>query len=413
MEDAVWRELAPLRPGCAGRWDALGAAAPSLGELDRLRASKGPEVARFVSLQAELTRRHRPRLDPALLRFLTSKGAEQATASVVARHRADRFARAGRDRTPWDACCGVGSDLLALAERFDRVLATDKDPETLRCAAANLACAREAAGGARGRRGDVVVLGDAIAPPFLAAAAPLLLGLFDPDRRPAGPREGRSDRWSPPLEAVFQAAASLAGACVKLPPSIDEATLSQPAGGLPLAFSWTSLDGEMRELSAWSGALASDAPPREAVSLRSTGEASSYAGDRHGLPASEREARAEQWLVELDPALWRADLVGSFAAEFGLAPLEAPGPGGFLIAGEPVDHPMARSWRIVEVVPGDRRRVRALLRTHSVGPLTVKTRHHPESAEALARRFRTEGTQPGLLAVTRVAGRAVAMLLAN
>ena len=43
--------------------------------------------------------------------------------------------------------------------------------------------------------------------------------------------------------------------------------------------------------------------------------------------------------------------------------------------------------------------------------LTVKTRHHPESAEALSRRFQTAGPRAGLLAVTRVAGRALAMLL--
>jgi len=389
VEVAVWRELAPLRPGGAERWNAIGAPAPSLGELDRLRAAKGPAVARFVSLQAELARRHGPRLDPGLLRFLTSKGAEQATASAVARHRADRFAR------------------------VDHVLATDTDLETLRCAAANLALSRESASGSAAgrRRGDMTGVADAVTPPFLAAAAPRVLGLFDPDRRPAGPREARADRWSPSLKDVFQTASSLAGACVKLPPSLEEAALSEPAGGMPLALSWTSLDGEMRELSAWSGALRAEAPAREAVSLRSTGEVSSYAAGRQALPASEREARPGQWLVELDPALWRADLAGTFAAEHGASPLEAQGPGGFLLAGNRVAHPMARSWRIAGVAPGDRRRVRALLRDHSVGHLTVKTRHHPESAEVLARRFRTEGPRAGLLAVTRLAGRAVALLL--
>jgi len=413
VEVAVWNELAPLRPGCLERWEAIGAAAPSLGELDRLRSSKGPAVARFVSLQAELGRRHRPRLDPALLRFLTSKGAEQATASAVARHRADRFARAGEGRTPWDACCGVGSDLLALAERFDRVLATDTDLETLRCAAANLACSRASrAAAASGRRsGDLTAVGDAVTPPFLPSFAPHLLGLFDPDRRPAGPREGRVDRWSPALKDVFRTAAGLGGACVKLPPSLEEAALSEPAGELPLALSWTSLDGEMRELSVWTGALRSQAAPREAIALRSGGEANSYGGDRRALPPPERDARPGQWLVELDPALWRADLAGAFAIEHDALPLEAPGPGGFLVAGGRVAHPMARSWRIASVVPGDRRRVRALLRDHSIGQLTVKTRHHPESAEALSRRFRTAGPRAGLLAVTRVAGRALAMLL--
>ncbi len=414
MEPAVWRELAPREAGCAERWSELAATAPSLGALDRLRAARGPEVARFVSLQAELARQHRGRLDGAALRFLTSKGAEQATATAVARHRAERFARVGGDRIPWDACCGVGSDLLALAERFGRVLATDLDADTLRCAAANLACSADAPStGPRARpsAGWFAALGDAVTPPFHPSAKPRIIGLFDPDRRPAGPREGRADRWSPSLEAVFGAAASLGGACVKLPPSLEESAVMGPAGDLSPSLSWTSLDGDMKELSAWTGVLGANTPDREAVSLRSSGEVRSYSALRQRLPEAERQPRSGQWLVELDPALWRADLAGAFAAEHGAAPLEAPGPGGFLLARTAVVHPMARSWQIEEVVPADRRRVRAMLRDHGVGPLTVKTRHHPESAEALAGRFRSPGPKAGLLAVTRVAGRALALLL--
>ena len=414
MEPAVWRALAPLAPGCVDRWGELADPAPSLGALDRIRATRGPAVARFVSLQAELARQHRGRLDGAALPFLTSKGAEQATATAVARHRAERFARAGLDRIPWDACCGVGSDLLALAERFDRVLATDLDPDTLRCAAANLACSQGRPPRDHGLSTGaswLAAIGDAVTPPFLPTVEAQVLGLFDPDRRPAGSREGRADRWSPALDTVFQAAANLGGACVKLPPSLEGSNLSRAAGDLSLALSWTSLDGEMKELSAWSGVLCADAPRREAVSLRSSGEARSYSSSTQTLPEAEREPRQGQWLVELDPALWRANLAGAFAAEHGAAPLEAPGPGGFLVAQAPLAHPMARSWQVKGVVPADRRRVRALLREHAVGPLTVKTRHHPQSAEALAMRFRSSGSKAGLLAVTRVAGRALALLL--
>ena len=413
MEAAVWNELAPLTPGIAERWSDLSESAPSLGELDRIRAARGPAVARFVSLQAELARRHHGRLDGALLPFLTSKGAEQATASVVARQRAERFASAGPDLLPWDACCGVGSDLLALAERFDRVLATDLDADTLRCAAANLAHAAPRPGSPPGGRSWLAAVGDAGRAPFQEHLAPRILGLFDPDRRPSGARERRAERWSPSLNEVFHAANQLGGACVKLPPSLDESVLSGPTVGQPVALTWTSLDGEMRELSAWTGLLGADAPAREAVSLRSNGQSCSFSGAPEAGPAPTREPTQGLWLVELDPALWRAELAGTFAHQFGATPLEAPGPGGFLVCDRSIEHPMARTWRIAEVVTGDRRRVRAMLRSNQVGPITVKTRHHPETAEALAKRFQGEGTQTGLLAVTRVAGRALAMLLAE
>lgn len=411
MDAAVWTELAPLEPGCADRWRELAEPSPSLGDLDRIRATRGADVARFVSLQSELARRHRGRLDSALLPFLTSKGAEQATASAVARFRAERFARAGLDLLPWDACCGVGSDLVALSERFERVLATDLDPDTLRCAAANLAHAHADWTGKE--RAGLAVVGDALRPPFPESLAPRVLGLFDPDRRPAGSREGRADRWSPSLEAVFRSAACLGGACVKLPPSLDPAALVGPAAGVPLVLTWTSLDGEMKELSAWTGLLGSGSPDREAVALRSSGQGCSFSGGVENLPSPSQGPQPGQWLVELDATLWRADLAGAFATRHAAAPLEAPGPGGFLISSDPVQHPMARSWQIQDVVPADRRRVRAMLRAQAIGHLTVKTRHHPETAEALARRFQTEGSRAGLLAVTRVAGRALAMLLGD
>lgn len=408
MEADVWKELTPEAPGLPERWDRLRSAGSSMGALDRLRERHGPSVSRFVSLQAELAARHRGRLEVERLPFLTSKGAEQATAAPVAHHRAQRFADLGGRWLPWDACCGVGSDLLALVDRFPRVLATDRDGPTLRCAAANLAHAH---GPPEGRW--LAARGDASSPPFAPGARPSVLALFDPDRRPGGAREGRGDRWSPTLEEVLGHAAGLGGACVKLPPALDPDHLTGPAAGLPLALSWVSLDGEMKELAAWSGALADGSPAREAIALRSGGGVARYSAEPEDAPTTPDagEPAAGAWLVELDGSLWRSGLAGAFAREHRAAPLAAPGPGGFLLADAALAHPMARCWRIEAVCAGDRKRVRAMLRERGVGPLTVKTRFHPESAERLARSLRGEGDRPGLLAVTRTAGRSVAMLL--
>ena len=51
-------------------------------------------------------------------------GLEQATAELVARHKARRFA--GQTRTVVDLCCGIGGDTLALASVSD-VIAVDAD----------------------------------------------------------------------------------------------------------------------------------------------------------------------------------------------------------------------------------------------------------------------------------------------
>ena len=79
---------------------------------------------------AELRLRARAKFDRAGRMFFTRSGLEQASAEVVARHRARRFDTAGPVA---DLCCGIGGDLIALAERHP-VLAVDIDPLHLRMA---------------------------------------------------------------------------------------------------------------------------------------------------------------------------------------------------------------------------------------------------------------------------------------
>lgn len=431
----VWNQLAPLDPGLAQRWEALSGDATGLGDLDRIRRAHGSEVARFVSLQVELRRRARGRLDIDALPFLTTKGAEQATPGAVARYRAARFARCRADALVWDACVGIGSDLVALAEHFDRLVATDNDAPTLRCAVANIAHGIDRAAGTgsrdRGRALPIVAaVADAARPPLpfparkgtpLSAGGPIL-GLFDPDRRPGGRREARPERWMPPLDRIFAIANELTGACFKLSPSVPLEAVQQI--GLPTRteVAWISLDGEMKELSLWTGELASDdctGGAHRAIALRTSGAEASYLGSPYSrIPgatgetgATAAEAVQAGWLVELDVTLQMADLTGSFADEFDLEALEDGGPGGYLISRGPVTHPLARSFRILGSTAADRKRVRAMLRDHDVGKLVVKTHGHPEPAERLARAFQGTGSREGLLMVTRVGGRAVAFLV--
>ena len=65
--------------------------------------------------------------------FFTRSGLEQSSAEIVARHRARRYAGASQVA---DLCCGIGGDLIALAERH-RVLAVDRDALRLRIARVN------------------------------------------------------------------------------------------------------------------------------------------------------------------------------------------------------------------------------------------------------------------------------------
>lgn len=366
-----------------------------LQAVTALRRALGPELGRRAAELRSLRLRSRGRFPVGVLPYLTRRGLEQATPWIVARARAEEMRRRLGSSRIWDATCGVGADGLALARSGCSVLLSDRDPEVLACAAANLA-----ASGAGGR----VLRADACHPPFAGGSVRALL--LDPDRRASGRRSGDPADWSPSLRETHALTARFPAACVELPPVVEPDRL--PAGWRPV---WTSLAGELREVTAWTGELARGRPPREALALDADGGRTSLGGEPVEVEALDAAAAARvAWLAEPDPAVIRAGLLGNLARETGLAPL-APRLAYLGGHARPV-HGLLRRWRVLGTAPLDRRRVRSLLGEHDVGPLTVKKRGHPEPAEVLARRLAGPGSRPGLLAVARLERGHLALLLA-
>lgn len=365
--------------------------------LRRVEERAGREVARFVSLQRELRARAGVRFPNGRLLAMTSKGLEQATAAPVADLRATRFAAelGGTGRVAWDASSGIGSDAVALARAGVATVASDLDGDALRCAATNLA-----------ELGGAAVRADARRLPLEGGAAVLL----DPDRRSEGRRTLDPRDWSPTLAESLGVVRGSGLGCIKLPPGLDLFGSGLDRAG-DVTLEWVSLQGEARELAAWVGdwGWRSNATSRRAVALRRDGAIEICEGD--GAEAAPEEARLDEgmFLTELDPVLGLSGLAAVHGARHGLAPME--GGAGYWIAKDPLPVPMTRSWRVLAVVPLDRKKVRALLREHGVGPLTVKSRGVRESADSLGARLRVPGERSGILAVTRAARGTVAALL--
>lgn len=98
-----------------------------------LRREYPAELVTAALVQHELRRGARAKFTRAEGMYFTRAGLEQATSEVIARHRAMRFDGAVRVA---DLCCGIGGDLLALADRRE-VLAVDRDPLHLRMVTLN------------------------------------------------------------------------------------------------------------------------------------------------------------------------------------------------------------------------------------------------------------------------------------
>ena len=106
----------------------------------RLRRELSAVRAHLVLEQAELRRRaiRSGRFAAADRMFFTPKLMEQASSQAIAAYKAGRFAA---DLRVADLCCGIGGDLLALAERGPTV-GVDSDAEAVLLAEANCRAAR-------------------------------------------------------------------------------------------------------------------------------------------------------------------------------------------------------------------------------------------------------------------------------
>lgn len=106
-----------------------------LAEITRLRRQLPAERARAAVEQALLRRKAAAKFPYADRMFFTRDALEQASAALVAAHRARRLARTSLVA---DLGCGIGSDTIALALAGTQVIAVDRDPVRLALAQANV-----------------------------------------------------------------------------------------------------------------------------------------------------------------------------------------------------------------------------------------------------------------------------------
>lgn len=407
------RSLGMFDPRVAAALAHLEREAPSATEplrvAARLRRELEPELARAAADLYELRRRANGRFPAAGQCFFTRKGLEQATREPIARARAERIRGVDPNALVLDSTCGIGGDSVALASRM-RTVAIDLDLLTAQCAKRNLAVI-----GVR----DWVLVADALAPPIRADFV-----VLDADRRAGGERSLDPERWSPPLSAAIRLARAHRGACLKLSPAFDVERLPIAAlASLDHRWQWVSCDGELRELALWTGELArTDGRPglREALAI-DRGERAELSGFPEAAPLLDSAENADgatsainiaarvRWLCEPDAAVIRSGLLGNLCRAEGLTALD---PKLAYLASEHATHSgLVRSWRVIASAPLDPRHVRRMLAEHDVGDIQVMKRGHPDPAEALARRFRGDGAQRGLLAVARLERGHVAFLL--
>ncbi len=317
--------------------------------------------------------------------YFTPDGLEQSTRLVVARHRAARL-RAFEARTLIDLGCGVGGDLIAVAEAGITAAGVDLDPVRVAVAEANLAGLG---------LGGAVQVADATT----IDHSPFEVAFADPARRGPRGRTFRVDAWSPPWD--FVTGLLTRDACVKTAPGLPHALV--PDG---VEAEWVSDHGEVKEAALWSGRLATVA--RRATVIGDGGLASLTDDDDPGPDAvGVREVGA--FLYEPDGAVIRAGLVTAVAAgvDGGLLDTKL----AYVTSEESFRTPFARGYRVLDRLPYREKQLRAALRERGVGRLTIKKRGVDVVPDELRRRLDLTGEAEATIVLTRVAGHGTCLLV--
>lgn len=294
--------------------------------------------------------------------LFTDEALQQATATVVARHRAERLA----GLRVHDATCSIGTELAALQRTAESVLGSDTDAVRLAMADHNL-------GGTVG-----LCRADALHPVSRDTVV-----VLDPARRAGGRRRFDPHAYLPPLDAVAQVYRGRATA-VKCAPGIDFDAVRNL--GFDGEVEVVSAAGSVREACLWSPALVEPGVRRRASILDRRTAPDEVLTDAE--PDDCAVGPPGRWIVDPDGAVVRAGLVRHYGARHGLWQLD--GEIAYLSGDRlPVG---VRGFEVIDQIPMREKALRQALSAHDCGTLEILVRGVDVDPDALRRQLRPRGT---------------------
>lgn len=349
----------------------------------------------LLQQQYELRWRSRHRFLQPELWLWTERSLAQASDYWSAHYKAKLFPPTA---SVLDACCGAGSDLVALASR---------DPVhgsvcgSVRGIEGHPGLAHLAADNARAHGYQVQVDTHTLTAAWQGAVDWLSI---DPDRRAAGRRTTDADEFSPTLTDVLSLTKRTRGAIVKLAPSTRMPAEQIAQIDHTSQRVWLGNQGECRQQLLLSGELR-QGTSRQAV-LCEPSCVSEFSGSSQ--PPVRITNAPLRYIYELHNVLHAAELQATWANQ---QPMDAVGDShGYYTADQLVHSEWAQVFEVLEVLPWDDRQLRKWLRKRRVGTVEVKTRGLGEQAtgidaNACQRRYSAPEGEPVSLLVTRLGGR--------
>lgn len=354
--------------------------ASSIATGDARKAS--PRERAFRDSQARLRGRATKKFPQAETMLFAETLLQQASSLAIGRYKAKRFAGVGPVA---DLCCGLGGDLIALAE-VGEAIGVDRHPVAALLARQNLA--------ASGISADVVE-SDVERFDLERVAA----WHVDPDRRTATSPERSSrtvhlESFSPDVDWLREALRKKPDACLKLAPATpvpdDFAALGTRE--------WIGAEGETKQQLLWTGRFRDVTADRAATLINDAGEPvarfSSNDGDEETCDLADGPGA---FAYEPHSAMLTAGLAERWAASHGLSRVAFGVE--YFVGPSPIDSPWSACFAVEEELSFDRRKLKAWLRERKVGALEIKIRRARVVPEELRRELKVPGDESRTLLI--------------
>lgn len=341
-----------------------------------LRQSYAPEQVNAGLMQARLRVKAVSKFgDLASQMFFTDSALQQASDLRIRSYRVDVLESAITGSAILDVGCGIGADSLAFASNANRVMGLDIDPLRIAIATHNARVC-----GYDNLAFDIADVTEGIPADYNVV-------FFDPARRDeSGRRIFDVNRYIPPLSLIRSWQASYI--IVKLSPGVDVSQLESYEGGVE----FISVDGDLKEAVLWQGG---GWHGYKATLIRDNAIYHWMRDEMPDIPIREPSG----WLVEPDPSIIRSGLVQDVAQVFDGAMLDETI--AYFTTDTRPDSVWVRSWQILDWMPFNLKRLKAYLREHNVGQLTIKKRGSPITPEVLLKKLKLKGGEPRVLVLTR------------
>ena len=354
----------------------------TLTALTRLRRSASPEQANAAWEMADQRKRGAAKFGPpASEMYFVREALEQASGMGTADYHAARLKAAGAESV-CDLGGGIGGDTLAFARAGLCVTLVERDLVRAAFADENVRV--------WGFANQITVIQGDITEAELTADTAWL----DPARRKGSRRVSDPEEYSPPLSWLHQLSASgIQSIGVKLSPAIDHELAAQ--FGAELEF--ISEGGECREALLWLGRARSGHALQATLITPSGPRILTGTADVRGQWTAPTGRR---YLYEPDPAVIRAHLVGTLAAQIDAAPVDPQI--AYLLGDTYVSSDFADAYEIIDQFPYGKKRLQEALTAHDIGKIIIKKRGFPQEPDEVRKSLKLRGSEEMIVVLARV-----------